>query len=86
MLAFAGAFGVAGDGAFVPIQAEPLEAVEDHVRRLLGIAGNIRILDAQHKRSARMTGIQPVKQRRPRSPNVKEPCRTGRKSYTHTHF
>ena len=57
-------------GPFVPVEAQPAQAVDDaghHVpRRALGV----RVFDAQHERAAVPPGVQPVEQRRPGAADV----------------
>src|SRR4029434_6758576 len=51
--------------SFVPIEAEPLQAVDDprhHLpRRSLGVG----VFDTQHERAAVTTGVEPVEESRP---------------------
>jgi len=54
--AFARAGGVAGERAFIPVEAEPAQAVEDDVHGFLGIARGVGVLDAQDKRAAGVAG------------------------------
>src|ERR1019366_251813 len=82
--AFARAGGVAGERAFVPIESEPAEAVEDDVHGFLGIAGGVGVLDAQNKCAAGVPGVKPVEQRGARAADV-EPT-GGRGSKTNTRF
>lgn len=58
------------DGLFVPIQAEPFKAGKNLVHGILGGTGAVCILDAQKKLSARVAGIEPVKQRGARAADV----------------
>ena len=69
-IALAGAGGVAGERAFVPIKAEPAQAVEDDIHGFLRIARGVGILDAQDKRAAGVPGVKPVEQRGARATNV----------------
>ena len=48
--------------ALVPIQAEPTQRVEDLVVALLGIAGGVGVLDAEHEGAAGVAGFGPVEQ------------------------
>ena len=69
-IAFARAGGVAGERAFVPIQPEPAQAVEDDVHGLLRVARGVGVLDAQDERAAGVAGIKPVEQGRARAADV----------------
>ena len=72
-LPLAGPGGVGIDRAFIPFEAKPAQSVENHIHRLLRIAGHVGILDAQDECAARMARIEPVKQGGARSSNVEEP-------------
>ena len=48
--------------ALVPIQAEPTQRVEDLVVALLGIAGGVGVLNAEHEGAAGVAGLGPVEQ------------------------
>ena len=65
-----GAGGVAGERAFVPVEAEPAQAVEDDVHGFLRIARGVGVLDAQDERAAGVAGVKPVEQRGARAADV----------------
>src|SRR5439155_26373045 len=46
----------------VPVEAQPGEAVEDHLRVLVGGASLVGVLDAQQELAALVAGVQPVEQ------------------------
>ena len=69
-VAFARAGGVAGERAFVPVEAEPAQAVEDDVHGFLGIARGVGVLDAQDERAAGVAGVKPVEQGGARAADV----------------
>ena len=54
----------------VPVEAEPLQAVEDHLDAVGRGAFPIGVLDAQEELSSLMPGIEPVEQRRPGVANM----------------
>ena len=85
-VAFAGPGGVGADRAFVPVQAQPAQAIEDDVHGGLGVAGGIGVLDAQDECAARMPGVKPVKQRGAGSADVQEARGTGRKTNACFHW
>jgi len=60
--AFAGAGGVAGEGAFVPVEAEPAEAAQDDIDGFLGVAGGIGVLDAEDEGAAGVASVEPVEE------------------------
>jgi hypothetical protein len=47
-------------GAFVPVQAQPLKSVVNHLNRIGTFPSLIRIFNPQNKRSAAMSGEQPI--------------------------
>ena len=47
-------------GTFIPIEAEPVQAVEDDLVRLGGVAFFIGILDAEDELAAVFAGEEPV--------------------------
>ena len=79
---------VAADiGAFVPIQTEPLHSVFENVEVFHRIALFVGVLYSQHERSARVLGVQPVKERGARAADMEKARRAGGKSYSYfTHF
>src|SRR5258708_7680639 len=56
---------------FIRGKLEPLESVEDGIERLLRIALNVRIVDAQNHRAVVMACIQPVENECSRTADVK---------------
>ena len=87
-IAFAGAGGIAGERAFIPVEAEPAQAVEDDIYGFLGIARGVGVLDAQDERAAGMPGVKPVEQRGARTADVEVAGGRGGKSdaWFHSHF
>ena len=62
----------------VPVEAEPLEGLDDLVKGLLGIAGGVGILDAEDEGSPRVSGVRPVEQARADHSDVG--CSRGRRT------
>ena len=54
--------GAADVGAFVPLQAEPAESVEDHLLGGGDEAGAVGVLDAQDELAAALAGVEEVEQ------------------------
>ena len=50
-------------GAFVPVQAEPTQRVEQTCVRVFAVACRIGVFDPEHEGAARMTRVRPVEQR-----------------------
>ena len=69
-IALARAGGIAGERAFVPVEAEPAQAVEDDVHGFLRIARGIGVLNAQNEGAAGVPGVKPVEQSRARTADV----------------
>ena len=84
-IAFARAGGVAGERAFVPVQPEPAQAVEDDVHGFLRVARGVGVLDAQDERAAGVAGVKPVEQGRARAADVQEAGRAGGKTNARFH-
>lgn len=55
---------VGGGGAFVPVEAEPAEALEDDVDGGLGVAGGVGVFDAEDEGAAGVAGVEPVEKGR----------------------
>ncbi len=47
---------------FVPVETQPGEPIEDHLRMLVGRASLIGVLDAQQELAALVAGVQPVEE------------------------
>ena len=56
----------------VPMQAKPIEPVDDRVHRLARRARAIGVLDPQAEQAGMMLREQPIEERRARAANVKE--------------
>src|SRR6185295_7067409 len=69
----------------VPVEAEPLQAVDDGLDRFLGGALAVGVLDAQAEDAAVMPGIQPVEQGRAGASDVEEAGRRGGKAGDDSH-
>jgi hypothetical protein len=63
----------------VPIDAHPLQGLQDGIRRFLGGPDGIRVLDSQDKLALHMPGIQPVEKSRPGTAEMKVARRAGGK-------
>src|SRR4030095_7393953 len=61
--------------AFVPVEPEPFQPVEDSPHRRLGIARFVRVLDPQEEDPPVVTGIEPVEQGGAATPNMEVPSR-----------
>jgi hypothetical protein len=70
----------AHERAFVPIQSEPAQAIEDHLQGFGCIALLVRVLDAQDELAAGVPCVEPVEQRGSRSAHVQ--IAGGRRSET----
>ena len=64
-------------GAFVPIKAEPAEAVQDRLQRLGDVALLIGVVDAQDKLAAVLAGEEPVEKGCADAANVEIAGRAG---------
>ena len=62
--------------AFVPIDAEPLKAIEDRFKCLGDVSFFVRIVDAKNELPAMFASEEPVKKGRADSADVKIPRRT----------
>ena len=71
------------DRALVPVDPEPLEAVEDQLDVLGRRALAVGVLDAQDELAARAPGQEPVVQCRPRVADVQRAGRRWRKAHAH---
>src|SRR5216117_2906000 len=70
---------------FVPVEAQPGEAVEDHLRMLVGRASLVGVLDSQQELTALVAGVQPVEERGAGASDV-EITRRGRgEAYANSH-
>ena len=64
-------------GPFVPIDAQPMQAVEDRLQRLLDVPLLVGVVDPQNELAAMLPGEQPIEQRGPDAANVQISGRTG---------
>ncbi len=55
---------------FIPVEAEPAEAVENAFDHLIRRSFDVRVLDAQHEDTSGAPREEPVEQRRARAANV----------------
>ena len=62
---------------FVPIEAQPAQAVQDRRERLLDVPLLVGVVDAQDELAALPFGEQPVEQRRPHAADVQVAGRAG---------
>ena len=67
---------------FIPAELEPVEAVEDGIERLLGVAFDIGIVDAEDHRSGVVAGVQPIEDKGPGAADVEVSGR--RRGETHS--
>ena len=73
------------NGLLVAGQAQPVETVENCLRRGSGAALAVGVLDAQQELSAAMAGVQVVEQRDPGAANMQRPGGTWREASTDGH-
>ena len=67
---------LAGDlRPLVPIEAQPVQAVEDVLLELGRVAGDVGVLEAEDERAADVAGVQVVVERRPGRADVQRPGR-----------
>src|SRR5262249_49074573 len=67
-------------GAFVPVEAEPAEAVEDRLQRLRHVTLLIRVVDTENELTAVLAGVEPVEQGGANAADVEETGWTGSKA------
>ena len=79
-LAVAGGAAELVDDVAVPIELEPIQAIEDRRNRRLGRALAVGVLDPQQHLAAGLFGIEPVEQRGTGTPDVEEAGRRGGKA------
>ena len=58
------------DDLLVPVEAEPLESLEDRALALVGAASLVRVLDAKEECAAGLARIEPVEESRARAAHV----------------
>ncbi len=68
-------------GPLVPVEAQPVQALEDGPFVLAGGTDKVSVLYAQDERAAVPAGPEPVEQCRVGSANMKRPCGAGCKTY-----
>src|SRR5262249_52476853 len=73
------------EGALVPVEAEPPEALEVLVHRRLSRAFPIGVLEPEHEAAAVVAREEPVEEGGSRAPDVQVARRTGRKAGTDRH-
>src|SRR3954466_6403362 len=78
-----GAAAAADVGAFVPLEAEPAQVVEDALFRLLGRALDVGVFDAQDERAVVPAREQPVEERGAGVADVQLPGGTRGEPYSH---
>ena len=62
----------------VPLEAQPVQPVEDVALELDRRAGHVGVLEPQHERAAHVAREEEVEERRPRRPDVQRAGRAGR--------
>ena len=72
-------------GAFVPVDPDPAEAVEDLADGVLDVPLLVGVVDPEDELAAVMPGQQPVEQGRPHPADVQETGRAGCESRAYTH-
>ena len=70
--------------AFVPVDAEPVEAVENRLQRLGDVALGVGVVDPQDELPAVLAGEQPVEQRRANAADVQITGRAGSEAGANT--
>ena len=76
-LAMPGGPGKLVDDVAVPLEAEPVEAIDQSADRLRRRAVAVRILDPQQHPPSVVAGVEPVEQSRARAADMKETGRGG---------
>ena len=71
------------DGLLVPVEAEPLEVLEDLVEETGLGPLEVGVLDAEQEAAPRVAGVEPVEDGRPGAPDVEEAGRTGGEAHTY---
>ena len=69
----------------VPAEAEPVEALEDRARALVGAARAVGVLDAQQELAAVVLGVEPVEERRAGAADVEVSRRRRSEAKTMSH-
>src|SRR5206468_11823231 len=69
----------------VPVEAQPGEPVEDHLRMLVGRARLVGVFDAQQELAALVAGVQPVEERRAGASDVEVTRRGGSEADANGH-
>ena len=64
----------------VPTKIQPAQPVEDRIERCLGIAFDVRIVDAQNHGAAVAAGIKPIENKGPRAADMQIASGGGRKT------
>jgi hypothetical protein len=58
------------DGGLVPIEAEPLQAIENDLGVFVGGTGFVGVFDPQQELAAFFAGEEPIEEGRARAPDV----------------
>ncbi len=58
--------------SLVPVDAEPAEAAQDRLQRLVDVALPVGVVDPQDEAAAVAAGVEPVEQRRAHAADVQE--------------
>lgn len=72
--------------AFVPLNPQPAQSVEENFQGRLGVSLFVGVFDAQDKLAAGMPGVKPVEQSGSCAPDMKRAGGTGSKSGSNFHF
>ena len=75
-----GSVGTSFQRAFIPVETEPVKSVGDNLLGLFGVAGVISVLDAEHKGTGMLAGIDPIKESGTGSADMQEAGRGGGKT------
>ena len=71
------------DGLLVPVEAQPLEVLEDLVEEPGFGALEVGILDAEQELAPGVAGVEPVEDGRPGAPDMEEARRAGGEAYAY---
>ena len=72
-------------GAFVPIEPDPVQAVQDRRERFVDVSLRVGVVDPQNELPALPFGEQPIEQRRPHAADVQVAGRAGGEASANGH-
>src|SRR5574341_1798480 len=69
-------------GSFIPIESDPLHAVNDGLDGFVGRSALVRVLDTENEDTVLLAGKEPIEQRCPDAADVEVACRARGKSHS----